>query len=357
MNGVYLRALLAEEYAETLLAYLREQGYDWDEQRVRAAAPLVQEKIAQLGEFPEFAGFLFHDVEPDPALLDPDVLAAAAEALAAVEPFTAERIEAALKELCERLGLKPRQAFQPIRVAVTGSKVSPGLYESLELLGREESLARLSRAAAAAAWAARAGRARAGTRPTRGGGSSRSAPGARSSVRSIFVSPIRVSAGVAESSVLFPDFSFSTGKRRLHPIRYGATAGTRLGSAAIWAAKGGAALEDRARRRRRALAAPALPGQPRARGAPRARGRHARRGPRAARAGVAGRHPARRPPRQRGRARPARRARGARRTDARRAALRHERDRARAARPGRRRAREAVRPRRLAAAVSGATLR
>ena len=118
---------------------------------MRAAVPLVQEKIAKLGEFPDFAGFLFHDVEPDPALLDPDVLAAAAEALERVEPFTAERIEVALKELCDRLGLKPRQAFQPIRVAVTGSKVSPGLYESLELLGREESLARIRRAAAVAA--------------------------------------------------------------------------------------------------------------------------------------------------------------------------------------------------------------
>jgi len=151
MNGVYLRSLSSEDYAETLLQYLREQGHDWDEQRVRAAVPLVQEKIAQLGEFPEFAGFLFHDVEPDPALLDPDVLAAAAEVLEGVEPFTAERIETALKELCERLGLKPRQAFQPIRVAVTGSKVSPGLYESLELLGREESLLRISRAASVAA--------------------------------------------------------------------------------------------------------------------------------------------------------------------------------------------------------------
>jgi glutamyl-tRNA synthetase len=151
MNGVYLRSLSPEEYAEALLTYLREQGYDWDEQRVRAAVPLVQEKIAKLGEFPDFAGFLFHDVEPDPTLLDPEVLAAAAEALEHVESFKAERIEAALKELCDRLGLKPRQAFAPIRVAVTGSKVSPGLYESLELLGREESLARIRGAAAVVA--------------------------------------------------------------------------------------------------------------------------------------------------------------------------------------------------------------
>jgi len=151
MNGTYLRELAPGAYADTLIAYLRDQGSDWDEPRIRAAAPLVQEKIATLSAFPDFAGFLFHDVEPDPALLDRNVLTAAAEALAAVEPFTAERIETALKELCDRLGLKPRQAFQPIRVAVTGSKISPGLYESLELLGRDESLARLTRAAAAAA--------------------------------------------------------------------------------------------------------------------------------------------------------------------------------------------------------------
>src|SRR5687767_11058771 len=151
MNGVYLRELAPDAYAEALVTYVRDEGSEWDESRVRAAAPLVQEKIATLSEFAGFAGFLFHDVEPDPALLDRDVLTAAADALAQAEPWTAERLETALKELCDRLGLKPRQAFQPIRVAVTGSKISPGLYESLELLGRDESLARVSRAAAAAA--------------------------------------------------------------------------------------------------------------------------------------------------------------------------------------------------------------
>ncbi len=144
MNGVYLRALPPEEYAETLLGYLREQGYEWDEELVRRAAPLVQEKIATLGEFPAFAGFLFVRVEPDPDLLgDGAVLPAAAQALAGVEPFEADRIERALRELAERLGLKPREAFQPIRLALTGSSVSPGLFESLELLGKEESLARI----------------------------------------------------------------------------------------------------------------------------------------------------------------------------------------------------------------------
>jgi glutamyl-tRNA synthetase len=68
-----------------------------------------------------------------------------------VQPFTAEAIEEALRELADRLGQKPRQAFQPIRIAVTGSKVSPGLFESIELLGREETLARIRAAHAAAA--------------------------------------------------------------------------------------------------------------------------------------------------------------------------------------------------------------
>jgi glutamyl-tRNA synthetase len=151
MNGVYLRELSEREYADALLAYLREEGFDWDEERVRASAPIVQEKIAKLGEFPDFAGFLFHDVDPDPELLDRGVLTATAAALEQVEPWEAEQLEVALRGLTEQLGLKPRQAFQPIRVAVTGSRISPGLYESLELLGREVSLARLSRAAAAVA--------------------------------------------------------------------------------------------------------------------------------------------------------------------------------------------------------------
>ena len=148
MNGEKLRALPPQEYAGELVRYLREQGYRWDEELVRRTAPLVQEKIARLGDYPKFAGFFFEGVGPlDQALLDPSVLAAAREALAEVEPFDAEHIEKALRAMADRLGLKPRRAFQPIRVAITGSTVSPGLFESLEVLGREESLARLSGAA------------------------------------------------------------------------------------------------------------------------------------------------------------------------------------------------------------------
>jgi glutamyl-tRNA synthetase len=148
MNGVYLRALPPEEYASRLVAYLREHGLDWDEETVRAAVPLVQEKITTFGQFREYAGFLFQEVEPNGAQLDADVLRAAGDALAGAEPFDAATIEETLRGMAERLELKPRQAFQPIRVAVTGSTVSPGLFESLELLGKEQSLARIRSAAA-----------------------------------------------------------------------------------------------------------------------------------------------------------------------------------------------------------------
>jgi len=148
-NGVHLRALPPDEYADRLVAYLREQALDWDERTVRAAAPLVQEKISRLGQFPGFAGFLFE--EPEPAAVDGPMVAAAREALETVEPFTAAQIESALREVAERLELSPRKAFQPIRVAVTGSTVSPGLFESLELLGKDVALRRLRAAEAATA--------------------------------------------------------------------------------------------------------------------------------------------------------------------------------------------------------------
>jgi glutamyl-tRNA synthetase len=148
MNGMYLRALPEDEFAHRLIVWLGEHGYDWDAELVRKSAPLVQEKIVRFGEFPAFAGFLFQDVEAS-VDGDADVVLAARDALAGLELFTAETIEASLRAVLDTLGLKPRQGFQPIRVAVTGSTVSPGLFESIELLGRETTLARLSAAAAA----------------------------------------------------------------------------------------------------------------------------------------------------------------------------------------------------------------
>jgi glutamyl-tRNA synthetase len=125
---------------------------------IEAAAPLIQTRISRLTEAVGMLSFLFagddggFKVEPEDAerALTPDALPAlqaAEEALAAVEPWTHEAIEAALKAaLIEGLGLKPRVAFAPVRVAVTGKRVSPPLYESIELLGRERTLHRLAAA-------------------------------------------------------------------------------------------------------------------------------------------------------------------------------------------------------------------
>ena len=147
MNGVYLRSLQPNDYADRLVLWVGEQGLGWPAERVHEAAAIVQEKIGRLDEFPGFAGFLFQEVEPDPALLDARILHAAHAALEDVEPWSADAIETALKQLCEDLGEKPRTAYGPIRVAATGSRVSPGLYESLELLGRERALERIRRGA------------------------------------------------------------------------------------------------------------------------------------------------------------------------------------------------------------------
>ena len=115
--------------------------------RYRADAPFIPEATPQALKatpwlYPDFVRFLFEDVVP-PADADPEVCAAAAEKLKTVEPWTAPALEAALRAFADKLGQKPRQAFQPIRLAVTGSKISPGLFESLELLGRDESIRRL----------------------------------------------------------------------------------------------------------------------------------------------------------------------------------------------------------------------
>jgi glutamyl-tRNA synthetase len=146
MNGVYLRALPPDEYGDELIRYLRENGHEWDEELVRRTVPIVQEKIERFGQYPDFAGFLFREVHPDRELLNgrEAIVEAARDELAGVEPFDAEHIEAALRGLAGRLELSPRKAFEPIRIAVTGSKVSPGLFESVELLGKAETLRRLS---------------------------------------------------------------------------------------------------------------------------------------------------------------------------------------------------------------------
>jgi glutamyl-tRNA synthetase len=120
---------------------------------VRAAGPLVQERLIVLSDAVGMMGFLFagEDFTPEPSSVDkalgPDarpVLQAAINALETAPEWTAGTIESALKRsVVDGLDIKPRKAFAPVRVAVTGRTVSPPLYESMELLGREGSLRRL----------------------------------------------------------------------------------------------------------------------------------------------------------------------------------------------------------------------
>jgi glutamyl-tRNA synthetase len=145
LNGVYLRNLQPDEYAHWLDKWLADHGIDWPQETVHATVPLVQEKIEKFSQYPDFVRFLFEDVSADGA--DPRICRAAHERLREIDPWEASRLEDALRALAEELGEKPRTAFQPIRLAITGSKVSPGLFESLELLGKDASLERLAAAA------------------------------------------------------------------------------------------------------------------------------------------------------------------------------------------------------------------
>ena len=145
MNGVYMRAMSADDFAHALVLWLGEQGYEWDAELVRKAAPLVQEKIQRLDEFPGFAGFLFHDVEPDPAALDggAPVVAAARDALAGA---------GAVHGRGDRGGA-PRRARGPRPEAAAGIRADPGRRHGLQGLSgavREHRAARPRDDAAAA---------------------------------------------------------------------------------------------------------------------------------------------------------------------------------------------------------------
>lgn len=165
INGVWLRRLPPDELARRMVPYLQAVGLLGPQPDARqlalvsAAAPLVQERMTVLDEAPGMLGFLLVDrtrfaVDPDAAakVLTPEaepVLRAAHDALAGVPEWTTDEIERALREaLVEDLGRKPKHAFGPVRVAVSGRRVSPPLFESLELLGREATLERLTGALA-----------------------------------------------------------------------------------------------------------------------------------------------------------------------------------------------------------------
>ena len=135
-----MRELPLDEYTAAVARHL---GREPDE-RLRAACAIAQEKAQTLEEVWPLIRFLFEPPVDDPKAWAKvmkegtgELLEAAREALAAVEPFEPEAIEAALAPLLERFEVKPGRLYQPIRVAITGSSVSPGIFESLAALGRE----------------------------------------------------------------------------------------------------------------------------------------------------------------------------------------------------------------------------
>jgi glutamyl-tRNA synthetase len=157
LNGHYLRQLPPEEFAARAWPFVEAEALPGADAAVLAnAAPLVQERVNHLTEVPGMVGFLFGDeVELDQAaaarVLTEDgrgFLVEAGTRLDKVEPWTAAAIEETLRGLQTERGLKPKTAFQPVRLAITGRLVSPPLFESMELLGKPRSLARLERAAA-----------------------------------------------------------------------------------------------------------------------------------------------------------------------------------------------------------------
>ena len=147
MNGRYLRELSPQGLAARL------EELSGPRPGLAEAAAVAQEKMQTLADFWPLAGFLverreideraWQKVMRDGAL---ENLAQARAALAGAEPFDEAGVERALRELVDRLGAKPKQVFQPIRVAISGSTVSPGIFESVAALGREETLARIDAA-------------------------------------------------------------------------------------------------------------------------------------------------------------------------------------------------------------------
>jgi glutamyl-tRNA synthetase len=162
LNADWIRTLAGTEFSERLLTFFDEQRHVALDARqvevVRQASPLVHERVETLGQAADMMQFLLVDesafvVDPEEAAKaltaeGREVLAVASTALESVTEWTTDAIEAALRTaLIEGLGLKPRVAFAPVRVAISGRRVSPPLFESLELLGRERSLSRLTSAA------------------------------------------------------------------------------------------------------------------------------------------------------------------------------------------------------------------
>jgi glutamyl-tRNA synthetase len=147
LNGQYLRELEHDELTARLEQFTGRSG-------LGPAVAIAGEKIQTLADFWPLVGFLFDGPADDAAAFERIItkdggvqcLQAARAALAGVEPFTVEQVEAALRGVVESQGVKSGKVFQPVRVAIAGGTISPGIFESVALLGRAETLARIDRA-------------------------------------------------------------------------------------------------------------------------------------------------------------------------------------------------------------------
>jgi glutamyl-tRNA synthetase len=146
MNGWYTRHLSLDDLTARLEEFTGRRG-------LRPAVEIAAEKIQTLAEFWPLVSFLFEAPAEDEAAFERvicaaggiETLSSARDALAGAEPFTVEEVEQALRGVVERQGAKPGKVFQPVRVAIAGGTVSPGIFESVALLGREETLSRIDR--------------------------------------------------------------------------------------------------------------------------------------------------------------------------------------------------------------------
>jgi glutamyl/glutaminyl-tRNA synthetase len=149
INGRFMRELPLDQYTEAVASYVSREP----DERLRAACAIAQEKAQTLTEIWPLIGFLFEEPETDekawrkvmgdgalPLLQD------SLDALRGVERFEPEPIEAALSPILVRREVKPGRLYQPIRVAISGGSVSPGIFDSLAALGRERSIERIERA-------------------------------------------------------------------------------------------------------------------------------------------------------------------------------------------------------------------
>ncbi|GAB2896481.1 glutamate--tRNA ligase [Neomicrococcus lactis] len=160
INGTHVRMLDAKDFRDRLVPYLQHEKLvgetltDRENEILDAAAPLVQERIGLLGEAPHMMAFLFTADEDIVVAQDAlkglpgntdEILAAATEVLKGIETWDAASLEAGLRaKLIDEMGTKPRLAFGPLRTAISGQRISPPLFESMEILGRESSMKRIA---------------------------------------------------------------------------------------------------------------------------------------------------------------------------------------------------------------------